>query len=317
VKKRILAAVDVGTNTFRILIAEVSDRGIRELYSDRIVTRIGSWTSGNNLLTDRAIESGTSALLDFRKAVSLFGAEAEYAVGTSALREAVNSAAFIKRTRRETGFEIRIISGDEEAMLTSLGVLHDSPLTDPIFLADIGGGSTELIHLLNNQPVTSQSIRLGVVSLADIYMRHDPPQSTDIKSMKDVIRDAMDSVKKQHQTIEPGTVFMGTGGSVTTLSAMAKGLSSFDRSRIHHSRLAIESVMEITSSLSGMSSHEKREQYPLLGKDRLDIIVPGALILREMMVTFGWKQVIVSDYGLREGLLLHLYNRLRANPSAN
>jgi exopolyphosphatase/guanosine-5'-triphosphate,3'-diphosphate pyrophosphatase len=317
VKRRILAGVDVGTNTFRILIAEVNKSSIRELYSDRIITRIGSWSSGSNLLTARAIEAGTAALAHFRRALSDFRVEAVYAVGTSALREAKNSDEFIRRVQRETGFHIRIISGDEEAALTSLGVLYESPFTDTIFLADIGGGSTELIHLHNKQLVASKSIRLGVVSLADRYMRHDPPQSADINSMKAEIREAMDLIKKQNKPIPPDTVFIGTGGSVTTLSAMAQGLSSFESSKIHHSSLSIETVMEISSNLSDMSSYERREKYPALEINRLDIIVPGVLILHEMMMTFGWKQVIVSDYGLREGLLIRLYNRLEADPMTN
>jgi exopolyphosphatase/guanosine-5'-triphosphate,3'-diphosphate pyrophosphatase len=314
VKKRILASVDVGTNTFMMLIAEVNKSSIRELYSDRIITRLGSWTSGSNLLSDRAIEAGTAALAHFRRALSDFRVEAVYAVGTSALREAENSDEFIRRAQKETGFHIQIISGDEEAALASLGVLYESPYNDTIYLADIGGGSTELIYLHNKQLVTSQSIRLGVVSLADKHMRHDPPRSADINSMKVEIREAMDSIRKQRKILQPDTVFMGTGGSVTTLSAMAQNLSLFERSKIHHSFLSIETVMEISSNLSSLSSCERREKYPVLEKDRLDIIVPGALILYEIMMTFECKQVIVSDSGLREGLLIRLYNRLEADP---
>ena len=309
-KNKTLAGIDIGTNTFRLLIAEVNKDGLKEVYSERIITRLGSGISISYNLNEDAIENGLAALRKFRSAISYFRIEAVSAVGTSALREAINSDLFLTKAKRETGFDIKIISEEEEAIMTSIGMLMDLSTSEKYLLIDIGGGSTEFILVTAGKIISTHSLCLGVVYTADKYMKHDPLHKNDIISMNRDIMEAVENVKLVKKEFSGASVLVGTGGTVTTLSAIAQGLDEFNRDRIHKSHLSLDKVREISSEISSVSSGERSGKYPILESSRLDIIVPGALILNIIMMTFGFKEVIVSNNGLRKGLLIELYRKL-------
>ncbi len=309
-RSKTLAGIDVGTNTFRLLIAEVNKDGIKEVYSERIITRLGSGISISNTLKNDAIENSLAGLRKFRSAISNFRIDAVSAVGTSALREAINSDLFLTKAKIQTGFDIRIISEEEEAIMTSIGMLMDIPIHETYLMIDIGGGSTEFIFVKAGKIISTHSLCLGVVYYSDKYMKHDPLLKTDVISMNRDIMNAVEPVKLIKKEFSGASVLVGTGGTVTTLSAIALGLDKFNRDRIHNSRLSIEKVREISSEISSVTSAERDGKYPILESSRLDIIVPGTLILNIIMMTFGFKEVIVSNNGLRKGLLIELYRKL-------
>ena len=309
-----LAAIDIGTNTFRLLIAEVNRDGLKEVYSERIITRLGSGVSISNNLNDEAIENGLAALRKFKSAILNFRIDAVSAVGTSALREAANSDLFLTRAKSETGFDIRIVSEKEEAIMTSIGMLMDIPKPETYLMIDIGGGSTEFILVKAGKIITTYSLCLGVVYTADKYMKHDPLHETDIINMDRAIIEAVETVKSANKEFSAASVLVGTGGTVTTLSAAAQGLEKFNQDKIHNSSLSLEIISDISSDITHASSNERAGKYPILESSRLDIIVPGTLILKKIMVTFGFKEVIVSNNGLRKGLLIDLYRKLTKQP---
>jgi len=309
-KSKTLAAIDIGTNTFKLLIAEISKDGLKEVYSERIITRLGSGVSINNTLNEVAMENGLAALSKFRSVISNFQIDAISAVGTSALREAINSDLFLTKAKIQAGFDIRIISEKEEAIMTSIGMLMDLSTSETYLLIDIGGGSTEFIFIKAGTIISTHSLCLGVMYYADKYMKHDPLHQTDITSMNRNIVEAVENVKLVKKEFSGASVLVGTGGTVTTLSAIAQGLEYFNRDKIHNYHLSLDKVGGISSDISYVSSVERAGKYPILEPSRLDIIVPGTLILKTIMVTFGFKEVIVSDNGLRKGLLIDLYRRL-------
>jgi exopolyphosphatase/guanosine-5'-triphosphate,3'-diphosphate pyrophosphatase len=318
VKSKTLAAIDIGTNTFRLLIAEVqpkvykkNDYNIKEIYSERIITRLGQGILEKQLFKKEAIDRSIDVLKKFSDTISRHHVHKTSAVATSALREAKNKGKFLRIAKETTGLEIKIISGREEAKKTFLGMLIGITMPETALMVDIGGGSTELIFTKSRKPLLVYSLNLGVVYLADKHMKKDPPLMKDLNQMgNEISQKIMLIVKLFAKLFSKNTVFIGTAGTVTALAAITQNLTKYEHSKIHNSKITIEKVRDIFSNISTITAKE-RAKYYALEPARLDIIVPGILILLKLMETFGFKEVIVSDYGLREGIILDLYRKTK------
>jgi|Deesub1362A_J573_1020465.scaffolds.fasta_scaffold00253_30 exopolyphosphatase/guanosine-5'-triphosphate,3'-diphosphate pyrophosphatase len=310
-----LASIDIGTNTFRLLIGEVHQGPdgytIREIHSERVITRLGEGVSGGNILTDEGIRQGIKTLKDFSRAIREHNVSSVLAIGTSALREAENRDTFIRKAEEEAGIEVEIATEEEEARLTASGMTMDIPLSGPALLIDIGGGSTEFIFMDDGRISCIKSIKLGVIYMTDRFMRHDPPTESELKGMEGEVMRRLEETKEVRQLTTGGSMLVGTAGTITTLSAMLQGLDSHSHERIHKSTLFIDSINKIYNEIAVLSMKERAEIYPVLLDRRMDIIVPGVLILKSIMATFGFKEIIVSDYGLREGIIIELFKRVR------
>ncbi|GAB4544913.1 MAG: Ppx/GppA phosphatase family protein [Thermodesulfovibrionia bacterium] len=310
-KDKPLAGIDIGTNTFRLLIANIEESPagymINEIDSERVIIRLGEGLSDGGLLRwdvmDRAIET----LKDFRKRMLRHNVSSFYAVGTSALREAINKDVFIKRAIDEAGIDVRIIDEKEEARLTSIGMTMDIREAGSSILIDIGGGSTEFIFMKDNNIEDIRSIRLGVVYLTERYMRHDPPTDEEIMDMTDEIARKLEDIKG----VRGGPLLIGTAGTITTISAISQGLDVHSHERIHKSRVSLDFIERLWDEIKGMEMSRRAVVYPILRDRRMDIIVPGVLILKMVMVRFNFKEILVSDNGLREGIIIELYRTER------
>jgi exopolyphosphatase/guanosine-5'-triphosphate,3'-diphosphate pyrophosphatase len=310
-----LASIDIGTNTFRLLIAKVrfdrsrNNYAIKEIYSERIITRLGEGIPEKGYIREEAIEKGIEVLKRFRENIDRHGAYRTSAIATSALRDAKNSVSFIKRVHNATGLDIHIISGEEEARKTASGMLMDMKLPETALMIDIGGGSTELIFTNLRRLLFIKSLNLGVVYLACRYMKNDPPLKKDLKSMESEISSNIMPLKDTFKNFfSKNTVFIGTAGTVTALSAITQKLTRYDHNKIHNSKITKEKIEKIFFDISTISSQERMRYLPF-EPARLDIIVPGTLILLKIMESFGFKKVNVSNYGLREGILFDLYEK--------
>ena len=320
-KNKPLAAIDIGTNTFRLLIAKVlrdahkkNNYNINEICSERIITRIGEGIHESGLIKKEAITKGITALKKFSDTISRHNVYKISVIATSALREAKNRDEFLKKAKEATGLDIEIISGEEEARKTSLGMLLGITIPKTALMADIGGGSTELIFIGQRKPELVHSLNLGVVYLADKYMKNDPPLKKDLGQMDRHISKEIGTIvrpylKLKTQNLKLKTVFVGTAGTVTTLSAISQHLTKFEHNQIHNSKLTIEEIRNIFSKISTITAKERVKYHPF-EPERLDIIVPGTIILLKILETFGFREVIVSNYGLREGILLDLYEKM-------
>ena len=322
-RNKLLAAIDIGTNTFRLLIAGVRYNrrkniySLNNIFSERIITRLGAGISRNGLLSKEAMDRSIEALVKFSNILSQYEVHKTSAVATSALRKAKNSDEFLKKAKAETGLNIKIISGKEEARKSASGMLTDISAPDVALMADIGGGSTELIFSRRGMPSNVHSLDLGVVYLAGKFMRHDPPLKQDLIKMERYISQEIKKIEKlylkliSHDAVKK-TVFIGTAGTVTTLAAMSNKLKIFEHDKIHNTRLSRRKVKNIFSAIAPISSRERAKFIPF-EPSRLDIIVPGTLILLKLMEFFNFKEITVSNYGLREGVLIELYKKSHKN----
>jgi exopolyphosphatase/guanosine-5'-triphosphate,3'-diphosphate pyrophosphatase len=312
----ILAGIDIGTNTLRLLIAEISHASYREIGSDRRITRLGQELDRTGELSCDARERSIKALADFSEHIKRFAVSQVDAVGTSALRNASNSREFIAEVKQRTGLDIRVIPGEDEARLTLLGVaraLQDTTAgrKNPLFSAlviDIGGGSTEIIMTRPGSGPVEVSLPLGAVYLTERFIRHDPPSGEELKELRRSVREELE---RQSALVcpAPECVLAGTAGTITKLAAMDQRLAEYDPARINRSILSRTAVDSIVRTLSESTLKERRG-LPGLEHGREDIILAGAIVIQEFMERCGFTEILVSDWGLREGIVFDLYERL-------
>ncbi len=303
---RRLVGIDIGTLTCRLLIAEWhSGRPLQELRSDRRILRLGEGVDRTKRLAPAAMDRVVSCLTDWRAVVDAHQVEACAVVATSAVRDADNRDEFIDRVACDTGFSIELITGEEEARRTLLGIRSGLPGGTAEYVAlDIGGGSTEFMLDRPGQPPIVRSIDIGVVRLCERLLRHDPPLPEEIAEARAWVeretRAAMATLPMSAQA-----PFIGTAGTVTSLAAMAQRLPLYEPARIHNYRLELSTVRELEQLLL---SRSKAERVGLAGleKSREEVIAAGTIILRTVMETLGRQSVLVSDLGLREGVVLNL-----------
>ncbi len=303
---RIFAGIDIGTLTCRLLIAELTPAGgVRELRSDRRILRLGEGVDRDRVLRPDAMQRVVATLKEWGQLIDRYHVEAAAAVATSAVRDAVNREEFLDLVRQDDGIQVEIISGEEEARRTMLGIRSGLPpgVTDLLAL-DIGGGSTEFILDRSGQPPVVRSINIGVVRLSERMLRSDPPTAGEVCDARDWIRRET-SAAIAEMPRSPGLTFIGTAGTITALAAMAQQLPAYEPARIHNYTLTLDTVRELEQQLLGRTKTQ-REGLPGLERGREDVIAAGAIILRTVMETLGMSNVLVSDLGLREGVLIHL-----------
>jgi exopolyphosphatase/guanosine-5'-triphosphate,3'-diphosphate pyrophosphatase len=319
----ILAGIDIGTNTIRLLVAETSDTSHQEIHSGRIITRLGQGLDRTGVLAPDAQERSLRAIEEFASVLGRHAVVRTAVVGTSALRNAGNASAFIAAVKERTGLEIAVISGQDEAMLTLSGVRRalslkngkdDDPLASAI-VVDIGGGSTELIITRQGRISSTDSLPLGAVYLTERFVRHDPPSGDEIDSLRRTARDELDQweqnvVKTAGMDLASHLTCAGTAGTITTLAAIAQGLREYDPDCINGYILSKASLDEMVIMLS-TTRLDARKMIPGLESGREDIILAGAIVVQEIMETCGARELLISDWGLREGIVFDLYEKLR------
>ncbi|ALA57757.1 Ppx/GppA phosphatase family protein [Nitrospira moscoviensis] len=304
-----LAGIDIGTLTCRLLIADLTPgRPLRELKSDRRILRLGEGVDRTKQLGAAAMTRVIECLRDWRGMIDSYHVDAATAVATSAVRDAANRDEFLERVARETGFEVEVITGEEEARRTLLGIRSGLPEDVTAILAlDIGGGSTEFILDRPGQPPVVRSLDIGVVRLCERILHHDPPAAEEIREAREWVRRETEAMVADMPR-STGTTFVGTAGTITSLAAMAQQLPAYEPSRIHNYRLTLTTVRELEDTLLSRTK-ARRVGLPGLEKNREEVIAAGAILIRTIMETLGEQECQVSDLGLREGVLIHLADR--------
>jgi exopolyphosphatase/guanosine-5'-triphosphate,3'-diphosphate pyrophosphatase len=300
------AAVDVGTNTVRLLLGEERDgRVVPDRYYRRI-TRLGGGFTSEMGLSPQAMERTLSALTEIGEILRSSGVNTVRAVGTAALREAPNGVSFAEKIRSAARIPLEIIDGIEEATLCARGVLSAlSPRPDHCLIFDIGGGSTEFILTRGSEPMFQRSYPLGVVRLCEQVPSLD--QQT-VRIGQILERFQADLAVAGWERVAAGSTLVGTAGTVTTLAALQLEMTQYDWRRVNNLVLGVEDLKRMASRLAPLSS-EERESLPGMEKGRGDLILPGLGIVLGILEHFGRSQVTASDFGLLEGALLSLGNR--------
>lgn len=308
-----IASIDIGTNTVRLLIGELLEQGtVEKLHIERVITRLGEgFLQNKGDISKQAADRTISALCEFSEVLGDFGVEHSKAVATSVLRECTNAQEFIERANRKTGLEIEIISGDEEARLAVNGVLGSvSVSTDDAVIFDIGGGSTEYIHVRGNTTISLKSIPLGVVYLTEQYLTYDINSESELAHLTEHINSIIESELRDFDIPDTNSLsLIGTAGTPTTLAAIELELDPYDPSQVNGFILSREVIVPMLKTLCAMTGKE-RLSLPGLERGREDLIISGALTTLCTMRRFSKDDLIVSDGGLLEGVLYSLANEL-------
>jgi len=302
------AAIDIGTNSVLLTVAELSlSKKLKPVYEAQKITRLGKGTNRTKRISQASIKRTLSAVRNFQNQAVKMGASPIWVVGTSVLREAKNSGELIRRLKTETGLKLEIISGREEARLGLIGALIDLKLSKPkITLVDIGGGSTEVTLAKSRGIIKSNSLNLGAVRLTEQFFQNKVVTEAALEALLEKLRE---SWRKLVDWNFRDSQLVGIGGTITTLAALSLSLKRYDSQKVHGQVLSAAGVKDFLLQLSALTLAQ-RKKLLRLDPARADIIVAGTAILFSFMQKFGFRQVKVSDKGVRWGLL---YSKLELN----
>ena len=309
----VLAAIDVGTNSFHLVVADVDDEGHFEVLTrEREPVRLGSGGEDMKVLEPEAIERGIATLDRMQRIAVHAGAQSITAVATSAVREADNRSEFTERARIEAGVDIEVVSGVEEARLIHLGVLAAVPLLDQRhLLIDIGGGSTEFIIGDGSEPLLLRSLKLGSIRLTDRFFPDGRARKRAVRECRNYIRSFLGHLPAEIAALGFETV-VGSSGTITALARMCAIRRGDRDSRTGRLSFTAKELRSLTGDLTDASTPARRLGIEGLEERRADIIVGGALLLAETFKLLGIKRMEVSDYALREGILFEQLRRAAA-----
>jgi exopolyphosphatase/guanosine-5'-triphosphate,3'-diphosphate pyrophosphatase len=298
-----IAVVDLGTNTTRLLVADVEGGRVRELERRSIVTRLGEGVDSTGRLSDAAIERVVGVVADYRRAIDELGAERTVAVATSAVREAANGDELRARLREDFDIDARTISGDEEARLTFLGATNGRAGGGPVLVLDIGGGSTEfVVGEPGAEPSFHASTRAGSVRQTERHLSADPPPPDDVADLAEEVRQiiATDIPEAVRRGVEHGIAVAGTA---TSLAAIDQRLDHREGQSVDGYRLELAACERMLALLAELPL-ERRREVPGLDPDRAPTIVAGAVILVEAIRASGLEAMETSEADLLHGVAL-------------
>jgi len=310
------AALDLGTNNCRLLIARPNAEGFTVIDAFSRIVRLGEGMSQSGLLSDEAMDRAVGALAVCGDKLRRRNVSLSRSVATEACRRAANGRGFVERVREETGIALEIIAPQEEARLAMLGC-HKllEPGDGPAVIFDIGGGSTELV-LVDHDGATPRirswwSAPWGVVSLTESEGREaidGKDRLAAYKRMRERARRSFDRFAESLPKERQGIRLLGTSGTVTTLASVHLALPSYDRRAVDGLHVPVESMQAISSMIAGMD-HEERSSLPCIGPDRADLVVAGCAILEAILDIWPARNLGIADRGIREGILRSLMAR--------
>ena len=295
-----VAAVDCGTNSIRLLVADVEGASKSDVHREMRVVRLGQGVDCTGELAPEALERTRVALVDYAATCRELGVEATRMVATSATRDARNRSDFRDMVLEVLGAEPEVVSGDEEAALSFDGATRGlDPAEGPFLVMDIGGGSTELV-LGTTEVEAARSVDVGCVRLTERHLRDDPPALDQVAGAEADIDNALVLVR-QAVPVEKARTAIGLAGSVTTVAAIALDLPAYDADRIHLSRIPAADVRQVTDRLLAMT-REQRAELPVMHPGRVDVIGAGALVLATVVDRLGLPEVLVSEADILDGI---------------
>lgn len=302
-----VAAIDIGTNSVLLLIAEVREGAPVPLVERATITRLGQGVDRTRTLAPEAIDRTLDCLRDYAGEITRAAPSEVLVVGTSAMRDAEGGASFRERAREILGVAPRVASGDEEAELTFLGSLSGLDLRldlrGEVLVFDVGGGSTEIIvgaapsGPASASPREKISLDMGSVRLTERHVRSDPPTAEELDRVRDDVRSQLARVP-----FRPSGAVVGVAGTVTTIAAFAKDIVPYDGTRVHGAELTLTELESAAAELARLTLDERR-RLPAIDPKRADVILAGAVLTAEVMRFCSADRMIVSDRGVRWGLV--------------
>jgi exopolyphosphatase / guanosine-5'-triphosphate,3'-diphosphate pyrophosphatase len=298
-----VSAIDVGTNSTRLLVAEAREGGFRPLERRTTVTRLGESVDKSRELKPEALKRTLSVIADYLAACGEYGVEKMIVTGTSAVRDARNRDEFFEGVRVLTGTEPVLLSGEDEARVTFAGATSDLTGTSPVLILDIGGGSTELTYG-RDEPEHLMSYDIGSVRLLEKHLHSDPPAQEELDALRAEVVATLAPFKDE-ASVARDTRLIGVAGTVTQLAAIKAGLEVYDPDIVHHMVLTHGDVRMLVRRLGSLSL-EQRRRTKGIDPARADVIVAGGEILKGVMELFDIAEVTVSEKDILDGLVLRL-----------
>jgi exopolyphosphatase/guanosine-5'-triphosphate,3'-diphosphate pyrophosphatase len=288
-----VAVIDLGTNSTRMLVADVTDGRVDEIVRRLQITRLGEGVDARHRLLPLPVARVRNCLAEYRRELEALGAERTLAVGTSAVRDAENGEAFLGEIEWSYGFTTRLLSGEDEALLSFRGATDGRPVGDAVVL-DIGGGSMELVFGASGEPRSHLSLDVGCVRLTERFLHSDPPTGEELGECAAAVRSL---VAAQTTNGDRPRSAIGVAGTVTSLAALDLGLTEYEPDRVHGHMLSGRGLDEQLARLAALSLSERRRVQGL-EPERAPVIVAGALILRETLAHFELPAVEASERDL-------------------
>jgi exopolyphosphatase/guanosine-5'-triphosphate,3'-diphosphate pyrophosphatase len=299
---RRVAVIDIGSNSTRLLVADVADGRVTPIERRSTVTRLGRGVDLSGRLAAEAIEAACAAIDPYVATLQELGAERVDAIATSAVRDAENGSAFIAELRERFALSARVLDGDEEARLTYMGATSEYSPAVPTLVLDIGGGSTEMVVGEGREAAWHRSLQAGVVRHTERHLVSDPPRPVELEALAADVRGVIEAATVEAPTAEAGIAVAGTP---TSLAAIELELDPYDPKRVHGHVLELRSIQRMLSRLAATPLPQRREIRGLHA-DRAPTIVAGVVILVEAMRAFGLERITVSEHDILYGAAIAL-----------
>jgi exopolyphosphatase/guanosine-5'-triphosphate,3'-diphosphate pyrophosphatase len=297
-----VAAVDLGTNSTRLLVADVEDGKIADVERETRVTRLGEGVDQRRRLLPVPVTRVRNVLTDYRRTLESLGAERTLAIATSAIRDAENGEAFLGEIEWSYGFATQLLSGHDEALMMFRGVTAERNLDAATVIVDVGGGSTELVAGEPDGVRWHDSLDIGSGRLTERFLRSDPPTKGELDACADAVR-ALLAERVPDELRSSTRSAIGVAGTVTSIAALALGLKEYDRERVHGFELTAEALEEQLRRLASVPLEDRRGMRPL-DPERAPVIVAGAVIARETLAFFGLDVLEISERDILDGVAL-------------
>jgi len=303
-----LAGVDIGTNSTRLLVADVDGAGndarLTPLDRRMRITRLGQGVDATRRLHPEAVERTVEVLREYRGALDDLGVDRLRATATSAARDAANRDMFFGPATDVLGVTPELLTGDEEARLSFLGATSGLAEPAPYLVVDIGGGSTEFV-VGETAPTGQISVDIGCVRLTEQLLHSDPPAPEELSEAVTIVREHLADVDRELPAAREAATLIGLAGTVTTVAAIELGLPEYDADKIHHFRLTKEAAEDVFRTLATEPAAERRHN-PGLEPGRVDVIVGGAVVLVTILRVLGFDEMLVSEADILDGLVRSL-----------
>jgi exopolyphosphatase / guanosine-5'-triphosphate,3'-diphosphate pyrophosphatase len=297
-----VAVIDIGTNSTRLLVADVEGSGVKEVERRTTVTNMGRGVDHSNMICSEAVEDVCRVIADYKARYEEMGAERVMAIATSAVRDAVNGEAFIAELRERFGMDARLLTGEEEAHLTYLGATAQRSADETTLVFDIGGGSTELIVGSGTDVDFHTSLQAGTIRQSERHLTSDPPVPQELEDLASDVRHQIERAIAAQPEGRP-LVGVAVAGTPTSLAAIDQELEPYDPGRVHGYRLGMRRIQRMLSRLSSLPLAE-RLRVPGLHPGRAPTIVAGAVILVQVMRAFRLEEIEVSELDILHGSAL-------------
>ncbi|MFN7064594.1 MAG: Ppx/GppA family phosphatase [Aquificaceae bacterium] len=292
-----IASIDVGSYSIRLSVASLNS-SLDILHEEGRITALATDLHNSGLLREDRIEESLQVIREFVERAKSLGAERIKIVGTEALRRARNSQDFIQRIRELTNLELRIIGPEDEGKYAFFSVAYSLRPKGSFCVIDQGGGSTEFVCGRGFQIESLRSFPFGIVNLTEEFIKSDPPKNYELESLKNFLDEHIKDV------VRPCDELIGLGGTITTITAIEHGIYTYRGGEVHGKELSLQKLMFWLETLSSMKEKDRIATFPHIEPKRAKVIVPGIIIFYRSMLLFGKDRIKVSDWGLKEGLLV-------------